>query len=91
MIQPICGLLGYTDAIMNGIEGSNPKAALFSLANQRRDVMMTRFLDAWDFDRYSHLCRGLGPQKSGLALQNGDTQPPQVIFWEDVFSMIMML
>ena len=40
---------------MNGIEGSNPKAALFSLANQRRDVMMTRFLDAWDFDRYSHL------------------------------------
>ena len=24
----------------------------------------------------SWFCRGLGPQKSGLALQNGDTQPP---------------
>ena len=29
----------------------------------------------------SSFCRGLGPQKSDLALQNGDTQPPQVIFW----------
>ena len=29
----------------------------------------------------SSFCRGLGPPKSDLALQNGDTQPPQVIFW----------
>ena len=28
----------------------------------------------------SSFCRGLGPPKSDLALQNGDTQPPQVIF-----------
>ena len=28
----------------------------------------------------SSFCRGLGSQKSILALQNGDTQSPQVIF-----------
>ena len=33
----------------------------------------------------SSFCRGLGRQKSDLALQNGDTQPPQVIFWDNVF------
>ena len=36
-------------------------------------------LDLWQVPH--SFCRGLGPQKSDLALQNGDTQPPQVIFW----------
>ena len=31
----------------------------------------------------SSFCTGLGRQKSDLALQNGDTQPPQVIFWDN--------
>ena len=33
----------------------------------------------------SSFCRDLGAPKSGLALQNGDTQPPYVIFWGDLF------
>lgn len=96
MIQPICGLLGYTDAIMN-IEGSNTDDQQHCSAWRIRDVMMSRFLDAWNFDRYSHLMtRGLGPQKSALALQNGDTQPFQVIFFgcffddHDVVKMILI-
>ena len=36
-------------------------------------------LDLWQVPH--SFCRGLGPQKPDLALQNGDTQPPQVIFW----------
>ena len=68
-----------TQKITYCITISPQKGGLGALILQRKPL--GRFVAGSSF------CRGLGRQKSDLALQNGDTQPPQVIFWDNHFFM----
>ena len=86
MIQPICGLLGYNGCHHEWYEGSNPKAALFSLANQRRDVMMTRFLDAWDLTDTVISVEVWGPKSQVWLYKMGTPNPPRSFFGRMFFN-----